>query len=81
MDDDDFFDEEFLNENVLPAEVQKAIAEILPSDDPLDKADFDLIEYINELFPNEQSLSNVDEIIKKNKSRIRYKWICFESSS
>jgi hypothetical protein len=71
MEDDDFFDEEFLSESLLPAEVQKAIAEILPSDDPLDKPDFDLIEYINELFPNEQSLSNVDEIIKKNKSRIR----------
>jgi hypothetical protein len=71
MDDDDLFDEECLNENILPPEVHRAIAEILPSDDPLDKADFDLTEYINELFPNEQSLSNVEEIIKKNKSKIK----------
>lgn len=69
--EEDEFEEEFLSENLLSAEVQKAIAEILPSDDPLDKPDFDLIEYINELFPNEQSLSNVDEIIKKNKSRVK----------
>ena len=71
MDDDDFLDEEFLNENLLSVEVQKAISEILPSDDPLDKPDFDLVEYVNELFPNEQSLSSVDEIVKKNKSRIK----------
>lgn len=71
MDDEDLFDEDLLNDNCLPADVLKAISTILPSDDPLDKHDFDLVEYINELFPNEQSLSNIDEIIKKDKARIK----------
>ena len=70
--EDDLFDEEFINENFLDPEVQQAIAAILPSEDPLDKPDFDLIEYINELFPNEQSLSNIDEVINKDRSRIKY---------
>lgn len=72
MDDDDIFnDEDFIQNLSLPADVQKAIASIMPSDDPLDSPDFDLIEYINELFPNEQSLSNVDEIIKTNRIKIK----------
>lgn len=71
MDEDDLFDEEFLNGNLLSPEVQRAIAAILPSEDPLDKPDFDLVEYINELFPNEQSLSNIDEVILKDKARIK----------
>ena len=71
MDEDDLLDEDFINDNVLSIEVQQAIASILPSEDPLDKPDFDLIEYINELFPNEQSLSNIDDIISKDRARIR----------
>ncbi len=69
--DDELFDDEFINENFLTPEVQQAIAAILPSDDPLDKPDFDLVEYINELFPNEQSLSNLDEIISTDQARIK----------
>ena len=34
---------------VLPPDVLLAISSILPSDDPLDKPDFDLVEYINKL--------------------------------
>ena len=71
-DDDDLLDEFLGGESLLTAEMQQAIALILPSEDPLDLPDFDLIEYINELFPNEQSLSNIDEIISRDKSRIRY---------
>lgn len=71
MEDEDLFDEELLNDNLLTPEVQNAIASILPNDDPLDKTDFDLVEYINELFPNEQSLSNIDEIILRDRTRIR----------
>lgn len=71
MDDEDFLDEEFLNDNLLTPEIQQAIASILPNDDPLDKPDFDLVEYINELFPNEQSLSNIDEVIYQDRSRIK----------
>ena len=71
MDKDDFLDEELLNESFFPPDVLLAISNILPSDDPLDKPDFDLVEYINELFPNEQSLSNIDDVIKRDKARIK----------
>jgi len=46
---------------VFPAEVQAAIEAVLPSDDPLDTPDLDVVEYINKLFPTEQSLSGLDE--------------------
>jgi hypothetical protein len=69
--EEDLFDDEFLLDNSLSSEVLQAISLILPSEDPLEKPDFDLVEYINELFPNEQSLSNLDEIINKDKSRIK----------
>ena len=71
MEDDDLLDEDFLNENVLSKEIQEAIASILPSEDLLDRPDFDLIEYINDLFPNEQSLSNIDDIISRDRARIK----------
>ena len=71
MEEDELLDEDFLSDNFLSIEVQQAIASILPSEDPLDKPDFDLIEYINELFPNEQSLSNIDDIISKDRARIK----------
>jgi len=71
MEDEDLFDEELLTNDLLSAEVQQAIASILPNDDSLDRPDFDLVEYINELFPNEQSLSNIDEIILRDRTRIK----------
>lgn len=71
MDDEDLLDEEFLNETLLTLEMQKAIALILPNEDPLDRPDFDLVEYINDIFPNEQSLSNIDEVISQDKARIK----------
>lgn len=39
--------------------------QVLQSVDPLDKPDFSSTEYINGIFPNEQSLSNIDDIIIK----------------
>merc|ERR1712142_1459160 len=51
-------------------EVQDAIQKVLPSDDPLDQADFDAIDYINSLFPTEQSLANIDEVIGSVESEI-----------
>ena len=71
MEDDDLFEDDGFDENFLSAEVQQAIAAIIPSEDPLDRPDFDLVEYINELFPNEQSLSNIDDVIQRDKTRIR----------
>ena len=72
MEDDEFCDDDdILSEELLSTEIQQAIASILPSEDPLDRPDFDLVEYINELFPNEQSLSNIDDVILKDKARIK----------
>ena len=71
MEDEELLDEDFLIDSLLSAEVQQTISSILPSEDPLDKPDFDLVEYINELFPNEQSLSNIDEVIVRDRARIK----------
>ncbi|RWS10752.1 vacuolar protein sorting-associated protein 53-like protein, partial [Dinothrombium tinctorium] len=44
---------------------------VLSSDDPLDKADFNPIDYINGIFPTEQSLSNIDDVLNRMKAKIR----------
>ncbi len=43
------------------AAVQTAIDSVLPDDDPFYRADFDVTDHINSLFPTEQSLSKLDE--------------------
>uniref|UniRef100_A0A8I4A071 Vps53 N-terminal domain-containing protein n=1 Tax=Callithrix jacchus TaxID=9483 RepID=A0A8I4A071_CALJA len=53
------------------AEVQLAIKQVFPSQDPLDRADFNAVEYINTLFPTEQSLANIDEVVNKIRLKIR----------
>ncbi|XP_072496001.1 vacuolar protein sorting-associated protein 53 homolog isoform X1 [Notamacropus eugenii] len=55
----------------LTPEVQLAIEQVFPSQDPLDRADFNAVEYINTLFPTEQSLANIDEIVNKIRLKIR----------
>ncbi|KAK3083798.1 hypothetical protein FSP39_003324, partial [Pinctada imbricata] len=45
--------------------------QVLPSEDPLDKADFNPIDYINTLFPTEQSLVNIDDVVGKMRLKIR----------
>lgn len=37
----------------------------MKSDDPMDDIDFNCVDYINQLFPNEQSLVNIDETIQR----------------
>uniref|UniRef100_A0A1Q3F4F8 Vacuolar protein sorting-associated protein 53 homolog n=1 Tax=Culex tarsalis TaxID=7177 RepID=A0A1Q3F4F8_CULTA len=54
-----------INKIVLSDEVQRAIEQVLQSSDPLDAPEFDPTEYVNQLFPNEQSLSNIDDVIAK----------------
>ncbi|KAL3271117.1 hypothetical protein HHI36_021612 [Cryptolaemus montrouzieri] len=51
-------------------EVQAAIEEVLQKKDPLDEKDFNTIDYINSLFPTEQSLSNIDEVVAKFENKI-----------
>ncbi|KAM6175130.1 vacuolar protein sorting-associated protein 53 homolog [Erethizon dorsatum] len=55
----------------LTPEVQLAIEQVFPSQDPLDRADFNAVEYINALFPTEQSLANIDEVVNKIRLKIR----------
>ena len=56
----------------ISPEVQSTIEQVLNSDDPLDKSDFNLVNYINELFPNEQSLANIDDVLNEMKSKINH---------
>ncbi|XP_065201142.1 vacuolar protein sorting-associated protein 53 homolog [Planococcus citri] len=70
--DDDFF-EEIFNEFELikfSDEVQNAIEQVVPSDDTLDVADFNPIDYINSIFPTEQSLSNIDQVISNMETKV-----------
>ncbi|KAH8298215.1 hypothetical protein KR018_011035, partial [Drosophila ironensis] len=39
--------------------------QVLKTDDPMDAPDFNTVDYINQLFPNEQSLAGIDETIQK----------------
>ncbi|XP_038614970.1 vacuolar protein sorting-associated protein 53 homolog [Tachyglossus aculeatus] len=52
-------------------EVQLAIEQVFPSQCPLDRADFNAVDYINSLFPTEQSLANIDEVVNKIRLEIR----------
>lgn len=45
--------------------------QVVPSDDPLDVADFNPIDYINSLFPTEQSLSNIDQVIGNMETKVQ----------
>lgn len=44
--------------------------QVLPSRDSLDEPDFNTIDYINTLFPTEQSLSNIDEVVIKMENQM-----------
>ena len=46
--------------------------QVLPSSDALDSCDFNAVEYINNLFPTEQSLSNIDDVVSRIQSKIRW---------
>ena len=48
------------------------LLQVLPSDDLLDRPDFNPVDYINSLFPTEQSLSNIDDVVGKIRHKIRF---------
>ncbi|XP_049850970.1 uncharacterized protein LOC126324508 isoform X2 [Schistocerca gregaria] len=52
-------------------ELQQAILDVLPSKDPLDDPDFDAINYMNNLFPNETSLDIIENEVKKLRRKVR----------
>ncbi|KAF6202809.1 hypothetical protein GE061_003212 [Apolygus lucorum] len=70
-DDEDYAEEGSSEVINFPEEVQKAIDQVIPSADPLDQPDFDPVNYINSIFPTEQSLSNLDEFLNKMETEIR----------
>ena len=55
----------------LPPDLDAAIAAIFQSDDPLDASDFDPVDYINVIFPNEQALASVDKVLVQLRTKIR----------
>ena len=61
----DFKDEDDVAEPLyFPQSVQAAISEVFyTQEDPLDSENFNAVDYINELFPTEQSLTNLDDTI------------------
>ncbi|XP_036370846.1 vacuolar protein sorting-associated protein 53 homolog isoform X2 [Octopus sinensis] len=71
--DDEAIDDEHFDDSALifPPEVQEAIDQVLPSNDPLDRPDFNPVDYINTLFPTEQSLANIDDVVGKIRLKIR----------
>jgi len=70
-DEDVIEDVHFSNILIFPPEVQEAIDQVIQSNDPLDKPDFDAVDYINSLFPTEQSLSNIDSVVNRIRFKIR----------
>ena len=44
---------------------------MLSSDDPLDSPEFNAVDYINTLFPTEQSLVNIDDVVSTIRGKIR----------
>ncbi|XP_011880495.1 PREDICTED: vacuolar protein sorting-associated protein 53 homolog [Vollenhovia emeryi] len=50
--------------------VQSVIEQVLTTDDPLDQPNFNVVDYINTLFPSEQSLSNIDDVVNKIENKI-----------
>ncbi|NP_001351667.1 vacuolar protein sorting-associated protein 53 homolog isoform 2 [Mus musculus] len=48
----------------LTPEVQLAIEQVFPSQDPLDQADFNAVEYINTLFPTEQVTNDLNLFLR-----------------
>ena len=51
-------------------ELEDILSELFPSDDPLDQKDFDVNQYINSLFPNEQSLNGLEDVILEMTNRL-----------
>jgi vacuolar protein sorting-associated protein 53 len=55
----------------LSNDVSTTIEQVLQSEDPLDKTNFNATEYINRLFPNETSLNNIEDVINQMEIEIQ----------
>jgi hypothetical protein len=47
------------------------LSQMFPSDDPLDKPDFNMTDWINQHFPNEESLGKIDEEMDHIKAMVK----------
>ncbi|XP_065054602.1 vacuolar protein sorting-associated protein 53 homolog [Rhopilema esculentum] len=68
---EDIGDDDLFNFLDFPEDVESAIAEVISGNDPLDNKDFNPVDYINKLFPTEQSLANIDNVMGRIRLRIR----------
>lgn len=68
---DDLALDELVAPMAFSPQLEAAIAEVSPSTDPIDAPDFDPIAHINRLFPNEESLSQVDSYVGGLHERMR----------
>lgn len=55
----------------LAPELNSSITHILRSKDPLDAQEFSSVEYINKIFPNEHSLSAVDQVLARLQAKAK----------
>ncbi|ETV80861.1 hypothetical protein, variant 2 [Aphanomyces astaci] len=55
----------------LPQGVEAAISRVLPSDDVLDRPEFDCVEFINRNFPDEQSLADIEPFVSRLNGRMK----------
>ncbi|KAL6259695.1 hypothetical protein P5V15_009610 [Pogonomyrmex californicus] len=54
----------------FPPNVQNVIEQVLTITDTLDQPNFNVVDYINNLFPTEQSLSNIDDVVNEIEDKI-----------
>ncbi|ETV97877.1 hypothetical protein, variant 1 [Aphanomyces invadans] len=55
----------------LPHGVEAAISRVLPSDDVLDRPEFDCVDFINRNFPDEQSLADIEPFVSRLNGRMK----------
>ncbi|GAB9465070.1 Vacuolar protein sorting-associated protein 53 [Globisporangium polare] len=59
------------NASKLPRAVEDTLAKVLPSEDVLDRPEFDAREFINRNFPDEQSLSDIGGFVSRLRVRMK----------
>ncbi|CEG46053.1 vacuolar protein sorting-associated protein 53 [Plasmopara halstedii] len=55
----------------VPHNVEDTLAKILPSEDVLDRPEFDACEFINRNFPDEQSLEDISDFVIRLRGRMK----------
>ncbi|KAK3262239.1 HIT domain protein [Cymbomonas tetramitiformis] len=55
----------------IPSDETKIVLKANESKDPFDDAEFNTVDFVNRIFPNEQKLSGLDPLIQNLKQRIR----------